>query len=299
MTATTTATTAVAPSVSTRRPAVLTFAGLARHELRRYVVNPVFLLGASLTILVSATAGSKVLVDINEMTPLTAILLGGFAMTAAFWQARSLRPSSPVIDTTPVSLPVRSAALCTTAIVPLLCGIASLLLFRHNVHVAGDWVYGAFDPSTRTAGQVSQFVVPSLGGPLLGVALGRWVRFPGAGFVLLVLLYAWVSVTVLPSVFGPADQTWTVGLRFLGPYAFWAFYDPDAGVVTTLRGSPWFFIGWQLALCAFAVLVALLRGAEGAARRRIVRALGGVVVIAAFLLVLAVQGGLPHVVTAP
>lgn len=297
MTTTTAAATTLVPPVSTRRPAAHTFAGLARHELRRYVVNPVFLLGASLTILVSATAGSKVLLDINEITPTTAILLGGFAMTAAFWQARSMRPSSSVVDTTPVSLPLRSAALCTTAIVPLLCGIASLLLFRHNVHVAGDSVYGAFDPSARTATQVSQFVLPSLGGPLLGVALGRWVRFPGAGFVLFVLLYAWVTVIALPSLLGPADQTWTVGLRFLGPYTFWALYDGGTGTVTSLRGSPWFFIGWQLALCAFAVLVALLRGAEGVVRRWILRALGGVVVIAALLLVLAVQGGLPHVVT--
>ena len=51
-------------------------------------------------------------------------------------------------------------------------------------------------------------------------------------------------------------------LRLFAPFAFFT-YTGDAGAVTAWRGSPWFFIGWQLALCAIAVLVALLRGAEG------------------------------------
>lgn len=277
-----------------------TFTGLARHELRRFVVNPVFLLGVVLTFLVSATAGSKVLVNLDEATPFTAIPLGGLSMMATFWQTRSLRPSSAVVDATPVSLVLRSAALCTTAIVPLLCGTASMLLFRHNLVVAGDWVYGAFDPQTRTATFVSQFVLPSLGGPLLGVALGRWVRFPGAGFLLFVFLYAWVTLVTVPSAFGSPDRTWAIGARFFAPFAFFIeVRDLDTGVVTTWPGSPWFFLGWQLALCAFAVAVALLRGAEGATRRRILQALWAVVGVAAVLLVLAVQGGLPHAVTAP
>lgn len=292
-----TAATSVVSSTDERRAAPHTFVGLARHELRRFVVNPVFLLGAGLAILVSATAGSSTVTNIDGVTPFTAIPLGGFAMMAAFWQTRSLWPSSPVVDATPVSLPLRSAALCVPALVPLLVGIASLLLFRHNVVVAGDWAWGAFDPSTRTATIVSQFVLPSLGGPLLGVALGRWVRFPGAAFLAFVLLYAWVTVVTVPSVFGPSDSAWVVGLRFFSPFAFFVVFDAGTGVTTTWRGSPWFFIGWQLALCAIAVLVALLQGAEGAVRQRLVRALWGVLAAAALLLVLAVQGGLPHAVT--
>ena len=64
------------------------------------------------------------------------------------------------------------------------------------------------------------------------------------------------------------------------------------------RGSPWFFIGWQLALCAIAVLVAILRGAEGRVRTRIIRALSIAGVVAAILLVLAALGGFTHAVTA-
>ena len=75
-------------------------------------------------------------------------------------------------------------------------------------------------------------------------------------------------------------------LRLFAPFALFTFTDSDAGV-TAWRGSPWFFIGWQLALCAIAVLVALLRGAEGRVRTRIIRALGIAGVAALILLVLA------------
>ena len=74
-------------------------------------------------------------------------------------------------------------------------------------------------------------------------------------------------------------------LRLFAPFALFTLHS-DAGV-TAWRGSPWFFIGWQLALCAIAVLVALLRGAEGRVRTRIIRALGIAGVAALILLVLA------------
>ena len=87
-------------------------------------------------------------------------------------------------------------------------------------------------------------------------------------------------------------------LRLFAPFAF--FTDiADAGGVTAWRGSPWFFIGWQLGLCVIAVLVALLRGAEGPARFRIICALAIAGAAALILLVLAGTGGFAHAVTAP
>ena len=83
----------------------------------------------------------------------------------------------------------------------------------------------------------------------------------------------------------------------MSPFAFFT-YMKNVADVTTWRGSPWFFIGWQLALCATAVLVALLRGAEGRVRFRVTRTLQIVLVLAAILLVLASAGGFPHAVTA-
>jgi hypothetical protein len=157
-------------------------------------------------------------------------------------------------------------------------------------------LYGPFSPSARVAVLVGQIVMPALGGPLLGVALGRWVRFPGAAFVLFLLLYGWVSLVTIVTMSHP-DSAPVAVLRLFSPFAFFSLHS-DAGGVTAWRGSPWFFIGWQLALCAIAVLVALLRGAEGRVRTRIIHALGIAGMAALILLVLAALGGFTHPLTA-
>jgi hypothetical protein len=206
-----------------------------------------------------------------------------------------MRASEPVVGVTPTMLPVRTAALCAVAVLPFGWGVLALFAFLHSYPV-GDSVYGAFSPSARIAVLVGQIVVPSLGGPLLGVALGRWVRFPGAAFVLFLVIFGWVQLTTVPSLSHPDSEAFTA-LRLFSPFAFFTCTGGTAHL-TTWRGSPWFFIGWQLALCAIAVLVALLRGAEGPVRSRIIRALGVTGVVAVVLLVLAATGGFTHAVTA-
>ena len=157
-------------------------------------------------------------------------------------------------------------------------------------------MYGPFSPSARVAVLVGQIVIPSLGGPLLGVALGRWVRFPGAAFVLFLVIFGWVELVTILTL-SHQDSAPIAVLRLFSPFAFFTVADHGADV-TAWRGSPWFFIGWQLALCAIAVLVALLRGAEGRVRTQIVIALGVAGVAAVILLVLAGTGGFTHAVTA-
>jgi hypothetical protein len=272
-----------------------TFAALAARETHRFVLNPVFLFAVAITAYARLTDPGTAVTEIDTVNPYPAIFLGGFGMMATYWLTRSMRDSEPVVGVTPTTLPARTAALCTAAVVPFLCGCLTLVAFLHRYPV-GDAAYGAFSPSARIAVLVGQIVVPALGGPLLGVALGRWVRFPGAAFVLFLLLYGWISLVTILSMSHPDPAPVTV-LRLFAPFAFFT-YTGDTGALTTWRGSPWFFIGWQLALCAIAVLVALLRGAEGRVRSRIIRALGIAGVAAVILLVLAVTGGFTHAVTA-
>ncbi len=283
----TTTLTPTRPEAVTGRP---TFVALAGREMRRYVVNPVFLAGAVLTAF-SAWPTHPNVTEIDTVIPYT-IFLGGFGMMAAFWQTRSMQGSEPVVGTTPTTLPMRTAALCTVAIVPFLCGVLSLVAFWLYQPGSGDWVSGAFSSPARIAVLVGQTALPALGGPLLGVALGRWVRFPGAAFVAFLLLYGWISlVTIL--IYSHPDLIPNVVLRLFAPFAFLTPAD-NASDVTTWRGSPWLFIGWQLALCAITVLVALLRGADGQVRARIVRTFQIVSVVAVVTLVLAITGGYAH-----
>jgi hypothetical protein len=271
-----------------------TFTALAVRELRRFIVNPIFLLAVVLTAWFTWDARSPI-TEIDAVIWVPAILLGGLGMMATFGLTRSMRESEPVLGVAPVGLPMRTAALCTVAVVPLLCGVLNLVAFLH-FQPAGAPIYGAFDHSAQTAVLVEQVVIPALGGPLLGVALGRWVLFPGAGFMALLLIFGWENLATVPSVSHPDSLAATV-LRLFAPFTFFTV-DTNGAQMTTWRGSPWWFNGWQLALCAIAVLVALLRGAEGRVRVRVTRALQIVVVLALILLVLASVGGFSHAVDA-
>jgi hypothetical protein len=271
-----------------------TFAALAVREMRRFVVNPVFLFGVAITVAVLSVSPGPSVTDIDNVNWVAAIFLGGFGMMATFGLIRSMRASEPVTGVIPVTLPTRTAALCTVAVVSFACGGLALLRFVQIIPLSNP-AYGPLSPSARIAILVGQIVMPSLGGPLLGVALGRWVRFPGAAFVLFLCLYGWVSLVGILAVWHP-DSAPVAVLRLFGPFAFFT-YTLSAGHVTACRGSPWFFIGWQFALCTIAVLVALLRGAEGPVRFRIIRALAITGAAALILLVLAGTGGLTHAVT--
>jgi hypothetical protein len=270
-----------------------TLVPLAARELRRFVLNPVFLFAVVMTLWVAWSRAGATVTEIDEVNGYPAVFLGGFGMMAAYWLSRSMRASEPVAGVTPVTRPARTAALCAVAIVPFLCGVLALLGFLRTYPLS-DAAYGPFSPSARIAVLVGQIVVPALGGPLLGVALGRWVRFPGAAFVLFLVIFGWVQLVTILTISRP-DSAPIAVLRLFSPFAFFTLH-ADAGV-TAWRGSPWFFIGWQLALCAIAVLVALLRGAEGPVRTRIIRALAITGAAALILLVLAATGGFTHAVT--
>ena len=286
-------TAALAPARPEAAVGRATFAALAAREMRRFVLNPVFLAAAGLTAYLLWYGQRGTVTEINGPNTVAATLFGGLGMLAAFWLTRSMRASEPVVGVTPTTLPARTAALCATAIVPFGCGCLALLWFVH-LYPVSEPVYGAFSPPARIAVLAGQIVVPSLGGPLLGVALGRWVRFPGAAFVLFLIFSVWINLVTWLTLVHP-DSAPVAVLRLFAPFALFTLHS-DAGV-TAWRGSPWFFLGWQLALCAIAVLVALLRGAEGRTRSRIIRALTIAGAAAVIMLLLAGTGGFTHAVT--
>src|SRR5262249_2089343 len=158
-------------------------AALAVREMRRFVLNPVFLFAVAITVYALWAGPDTTVTEIDTVNPYPAIFLGGVGMVAPHWLTRSWARAAPVAGVTPGTQPPPTAALCAVAIVPFACGGLALLRFVQLIPI-GDAAYGPFSPSARIAVLVGQIVIPSLGGPLLGVALGRWVRFPGAAFVL-------------------------------------------------------------------------------------------------------------------
>ena len=171
--------------------------------------------------------------EIDTANWVPAIFLGGFGMMATYWLTGSTRASEPVIGITPITLPARTAALCAVAIVPFACGCLALLRFVQLIPVSNA-LYGPFSPSARVAVLVGQIVLPALGGPLLGVALGRWIRFPGAAFVLFLILSGWVNLVTALTLARP-DSAPVAVLRLFAPFALFTLHS-DAGV-TACRGS--------------------------------------------------------------
>ncbi|MFJ9541236.1 hypothetical protein ACIRPX_28760 [Streptomyces sp. NPDC101225] len=267
------------------------FGALAARETRRFVLNPVFLFTVAFTASWTWIGRGTAVTDVTNVNAFPAIFLGGFGMSAAYWLTRSMHASEPVVGVTPLTSPARTAALCAVAIVPFGFGCLTLLAFLH-FHPAGEPAYAMFSPSDRIAVLAGQIVVPALGGPLLGIMLGRWVRFRGAAFVLFLALYGWVSLVAVVSA-SDADTVPVAALRLFAAFTFFALHS-DAGGVTAWSGSPWFFLCWQLALCVIVVLAALLRGAEGQVRTRIVLALTVTGAAAPVMLALTAAGGFTH-----
>jgi hypothetical protein len=265
---------------------------LARYEGRRFVRNPAFLAAAALTAYILWNRQSGPVDDINTVTVYPAIFLGGFGMMAAFWLTQSTGRSAEALDVAPTTLPARTAAICLVAVVPFVCGALSLLAIVQVQRVPGSWTYGALSTSDRAAVLLGQTVIPALGGPLLGVALARWARFPGTAFVLFLVLYGWVTLAYTLAA-THRDSVPVLLMRFFTPFTFFTATDSPTDV-ETWRGSPWSFVGWQLCLCAVAVIVALLRGADARLRVRLTSVLIAVLAVAALMYALTVTGGWGH-----
>ena len=144
------ATLAAAPEAVAGRS---TFVNLALRELRRFVVNPVFLFGVGMTAWIVADPEPGV-VEIDSVAGYPAVFLGGLGMMAMYWLTRSMRDSEPVVGVTPTTRPVRTAALCAVAFVP----------FSERGRTWALLLAGLFPLLLRLAGRLSEALVPLLGG---------------------------------------------------------------------------------------------------------------------------------------
>jgi hypothetical protein len=215
---------------------------------------------------------------------------------------RSAEPSRALVDAAPVSEAARTAALCLACLVP--AGAGLLLVLEHRAFLLADplpaWMHG-------THGSVDWFVITAVlpviacaGGPLLGVAVGRWPRFHWATLLAVTVLLFWCNVAAyvpVQSRFGRLSSS-SLGARLLHmatPYTAWASGDGDGTnpttVVTSHTGGPIFFAVWTVALWVLAAGAALWHGADRSTRRALVRVLAGTAAVAVVALVLAVATG--------
>ncbi|MEO7981783.1 MAG: hypothetical protein ABI807_12945 [Sporichthyaceae bacterium] len=274
------------PATSLRR--------LATIEAKRYARHPLFVLPALLCAGLSIGLHGPEELD-YQVIP--AFFLGVFGVVVAARLTRSTDSTTPILDAAPVTVTRRTAALCLACAVPFVTAV--LIVMLHRVTMLVDPTpasrYGTYGVLDRQVITLLLPIVYAAGGPLLGVAVGRWLRFPGAPLLAMVALIAWSST------FGylPQSNNSASGLvRFLHaftPYTAFAFSDGDnihpITLVTTMPGAPHWFAVWAIALCGLAVCAALWKGAGDVVRGRLVRTFAVMGAVALVAVSLAAVGG--------
>jgi len=286
---------AAAPLSVARRRSVL--AQLARKEIHRYGTHPLFLLGVAMVIATSIGRADRVLSSLgNVIVPAAALGVMGLLVMASL--VRGSDRAAAAAGVTAAGERTRTLALASAVVVPLSVSLGWLAWAVWAYHrwptppsslpfgPAGDaWAYGLL---------IALGVLPALGGPLLGLVLGRWVRFRGAAPTAAVLLV--MLTVVMQGLFEP--------VRTVRVFAPWTYFGGPYGTVDEpnrillFSGSPQWYCGYLAALCVLGVVVAVLHDREAPRRRLVVTAV--VVLVAALVLgTLAMTRGVPETMVNP
>jgi hypothetical protein len=271
---------------------------LARIEARRFARHPLFLVGSALGLWVVWWIGSEDEGPARlDFQAVPAFFVGVLGFVVAVRLTRSTRSSREVIDGAPVPGTVRTAALCLACLVPFTAGL--VLIGLHLALAAStpspDWMYGTYGPVDEAMFKAVLPAIACLGGPLLGVAVGRWLRFPGAALLGVVALLAGGALLGYAPQDMDSSALLTKVLHVLPPWTPFGSENGDGVVptteVTSYTGAPVRYGLYLLALCGLAVTAALWRDAEGATRRAVGRTFVGLAVLAVALVGAAAVGG--------
>ncbi|HUR51295.1 MAG TPA: hypothetical protein VMZ11_04145 [Mycobacteriales bacterium] len=271
---------------------------LAKVEMIRLAKHPVFLIGfAANAFFLATSVGSS---DDYYNPPITtAFFIGLFGMIAMFRLTRSMEKLEEAVGSTPTGIQDRVRALCAATALPGVVGVISFIALLAEVDASAPWALGAWSESQRVAIFFGEVVVACIGGPLLGVAAARWLRFPGAVAALVIGVLFVVLLGEGMADAHPQSRPLTL-LRLVSPWAQFTSVNSEDDKLASWLGSPALWCGWIAALCVLAVLGALLKGAEGEQRQKLVRA-GAVVGLigVAFLMLATFLGPDQPVLTSP
>jgi hypothetical protein len=248
-----------------------TLRALAGVEARRYARHPLFLIGVALLTYLTATGsfgGEDVSSGDNSIFP--AFFLGVLGVFVAHGLTRSMARSTEAVGAAPADGITRTAALCLACLVPG----AVALAWVGWMYVAMS-VWPAFESAAISTAERAVFfaaaVVCAVGGPLVGVMVGRWTRFPGAGLVAAVALVGW-TVLATAGLAMPASRLSNVVL-LNAPFGIWESSDGPGEPPWIAGGSPWWHLVYIIVLCGLAATAAMLHEASGRQRSRLVRLL--------------------------
>jgi hypothetical protein len=269
---------------------------LARHEIKRYLRHPLFLVGAALTIAMCAMGTDEGSSLGHVIVP--AMCLGVFGLLVMVSLVRASDQAHEAAGTVVVSERTRTLALAISTVVPFVAGLLFLAwavwAYHDQPPAASTVPFGDVGYGWSYASMFALGTMSAVGGPLLGLVIGRWLPFRGAGIisaVVLIMLTIVFQGIVEPLRYFREFMPWTY---FGGPYGIEG--SPERWLILT--GSPFWYCLYLVALCAIGVIVAMLHDREQP-RQTLFRVLVGVTVVAAVFCVLAMTTGVQEVMVNP
>ncbi len=282
-------------ALPTHAPASLrTMAGI---EARRLARHPAFILGVVLAFgvlaLLDILTHDPYIGDLLSMPVIPAFFIGLPSLIATARLTRSTEATAEAIGTAPGSEARRTAALCLACFVPFAAG--ALWMATHVILVAlhggahpNEWWFGTMSDLQVWSIMIALGPIACLGGALLGVLTGRWLRFPGAPAVMVVAVIAIDMVGQMIFVDGSSSE-----LRLWVPWAMFHGGGESDGTAKLYAGNAAFYAIYLLCLCGAAGLVAIWHD-RTARTNRLRAAIAGVVVVGLAALALAMTTGPDH-----
>ena len=230
---------------------------LAVLEAKRFARHPLFLVGVVLLILstVPELVADPVNVGLMGQPIVPAMTLGVFGLIVAARLTRSSQRSLDSLGAHPVSERTRSAALAVACLVPaavaLVWSVLMLAWFSAHPPVPEAWWFDTLPDADIVSYYLAGAVVAAYGGSVLGLLLGRWVRWSGAPLVAAVLL---VVVTIPGSGLVESLRPY----RQIMPWNTCYGGNNGAGAHFYYDGNPRWWLVYTLCLCVLGVIATLL-----------------------------------------
>lgn len=277
-----------APATGT--PALRAMAGI---EARRLARHPAFVVGSLLAFGVLAAMyfldDAPDFGDVLSVPVVAAFFIGLPSLVATARLTRSTEVSAESIGTAPGTESRRTAALLLACLVPFTVGLVWTALVVAAAESRGvhehEWWFGTMPDWQVWSILLALGPVACLGGAVLGVLTGRWLRFPGAAAVMVVALVVVSMVGQLPIAYESSSE-----LRLWLPWAMFHSGSESDGTSAVLAGNPAAYLGYLLCLTAGAALVAVWH--DRTARTSSMRtAIAGVTVVGLVFMALAMTTG--------
>jgi hypothetical protein len=271
------------------RPAVLsqgTLRALAWVEARRYARHPLFLLGVAMLIVSSVAISDDLDATFPDTKVAPAVFLGVLGVLVGYQLTRSMSRTTDAVEAAPADGVLRTAAMCLACLVPGAVGL-TWVVWVYVTSIVTSTPESSLSSAERI-GVLLAGAVATVGGPLFGVMVGRWARFPGAGLLGAVVLVGW---TVLDTAALSWPESHLNNLaRLSPPFAFWTSGESGHEYNFVAGGSLWWHLVYVTVLCGLAAAAAMVHEASGKRRTRLWRVLAVLGVLAVGALALAVAG---------